>query len=91
MTIFPAMVNHPTLDDKDRAIADGMSDGAGKFTSDMAAGIGLTSRATLTILARLAGNGHVREVGGEPQVAKRRYLLSTCRQYLALSSSSIRL
>jgi hypothetical protein len=48
---FPAMVNHPTLDDKDQAIADGLSDGAGKFTSEIDAGIGLTSRATRTRLA----------------------------------------
>ena len=76
VTISPAMVNHPTLDDTDQAIVDGLSDGAGKVTSEIAAGIGLTSRATRTRLARLVGNGLVREVGSGPQDPKRRYFLT---------------
>ena len=76
VTISPAMVNHPTLDDTDQAIVDGLSDGAGKVTSEIAAGIGLTSRATRTRLARLVGNGLVREVGSGSQDPKRRYFLT---------------
>ncbi len=77
VTIFTAMVNGPTLDDTDQAIVTGLSDGAGKLTSEIAAVIGLTSRATRTRLARLVGIGLVREVGSGPQDPKRRYFLTT--------------
>ncbi len=75
-TIFTSQVNPPTLDDTDQAIVDRLSDGQGKLTSEIAAVIGLTSRATRTRLARLAGNGLVREVGSGPQDPKRRYFLA---------------
>ena len=76
VTIFTSRVNRPTLDDTDQAIVDGLSDGEGKLTSEIAAVIGLTSRATRTRLARLVGNGLVREVGSGPQDPKRRYFLA---------------
>ena len=76
VTIFTTQVNRPTLDDTDQAIVDGLSDGEGKLTSEIAAVIGLTSRATRTRLARLVGNGLVREVGSGPQDPKRRYFLT---------------
>jgi predicted HTH transcriptional regulator len=75
-TIFTSQVNPPTLDDTDQAIVDRLSDGQGKLTSEIAAVIGLTSRATRTRLARLVGNGLVREVGSGPQDPKRRYFLA---------------
>jgi predicted HTH transcriptional regulator len=75
-TIFTSQVNPPTLDVTDQAIVDRLSDGQGKLTSEIAAVIGLTSRATRTRLARLAGNGLVREVGSGPQDPKRRYFLA---------------
>ena len=75
-TIFTSQVNPPTLDDTDQAIVDRLSDGQGKLTSEIAAGIGLTSRATRTRLARLVGNGLIREVGSGPQDPKRRYFLA---------------
>jgi len=76
VTIFTTQVNRPTLDDTDRAIVDGLSDGGGRLTSEIAAVIGLTPRATRTRLARLVGNGLVREVGSSPQDPKRRYFLT---------------
>ncbi len=75
VTISTAAVNSPALDDTDQAIVDTMSDGEGKLTSEIAAAIGLTTRATRTRLARLVGNGLVREVGTGPQDPKRRYYL----------------
>ena len=75
-TIFTTQINRPELDDIDQAIVDGLSDGEGKLTSELAAVIGLTSRATRTRLARLVGNGLVREVGSGPQDPKRRYFLT---------------
>jgi predicted HTH transcriptional regulator len=76
VTIFTSQVNRPTLDDIDQAIINGLSDGKGRLTSEIAAAIGLTSRATRTRLARLVGNGLLREVGSGPQDPKRRYFLS---------------
>jgi predicted HTH transcriptional regulator len=77
VTIFTTQVSRPILDDIDQTIVDGLSDGDGKSTSEIAAVIGLTSRATRTRLARLVGNGLVREVGSGPQDPKRRYFLAT--------------
>ena len=76
VTIFTTQVNRPALDDIDQTIVDGLSDGEGRLTSEIAAVIGLTSRATRTRLARLVGNGLVREVGSGPQDPKRRYFLT---------------
>ena len=80
VTIFTARVNRPTLDDTDQAIADALSDGTGRLTSEIARVIGLTPRATRTRLARLVGSGLLREVGTGPQDPKRRYF-STSRQH----------
>lgn len=76
VTIFITQVNQPALDETDQAIVDELSDGEGRLTSEIAAVIGLTSRATRTRLARLVGNGLVREVGSGPQDPKRRYFLA---------------
>lgn len=76
VTIFTTQFNRPTLDEIDQTIVDGLSDGEGRLTSEIAAVIGLTSRATRTRLARLVGNGLVREVGSGPQDPKRRYFLA---------------
>lgn len=73
VTIFTGPVSRPTLDDTDQAIVDALSDGRGRLTSELAALIGLTPRATRTRLARLVGSGLVREVGSGPQDPKRRY------------------
>jgi ATP-dependent DNA helicase RecG len=73
VTILTRQVGHPSLDDTDQAIVDALSDGVGRSTSEIAAVIGLTPRATRTRLARLVGNGLLREVGTGPQDPKRRY------------------
>ncbi len=63
-------------DDTDQTIVDGLLDGEGKMTSEIAAVIGLTSRATRTRLARLVGNGLVCEAGSGTQDPTRCYFLS---------------
>ena len=73
VTIFTTRATRPALDDTDQAIVDALSDGTGRLTSEIAAVIGLTPRATRTRLARLVGNGLLREVGTGPQDSKRRY------------------
>jgi len=47
-----------------------------RAVGEIAAAIGLTPRATRTRLARLVGNGHVREIGTGPQDPRRRYYLA---------------
>lgn len=73
VTIFTHPVSRPALDDIDQVIVEALSDGAGKLTSELAALIGLTPRATRTRLVRLVGSGLVREVGSGRQDPKRRY------------------
>jgi len=77
VTIFTDRVSPPALDDTDSAILETLSDGRGKLTSEIAAVIGLTPRATRTRLARLVGNGLIREVGTGPQDPKRRYFIAS--------------
>lgn len=47
---------------------------AGRLTNEIAAAIGLSPRATRTRLARLVGDGLLREIGTGPQDPRRRYL-----------------
>jgi predicted HTH transcriptional regulator len=63
----------PTLDDGDQAILGALPGGEGRLTSEIAAAIGLTPRATRTRLARLVERGLVREIGTSPQAPHRRY------------------
>lgn len=77
VTIFTEQVTRPALDDTDRAIVDALSEGVGRLTSEIAAVIGLTPRATRTRLARLVGSGLLREVGTGPQDPKRRYFIAS--------------
>jgi len=77
VTIFTRQVGRPALDDTDQAIVDALSDGGGRLTSEIAALIGLTPRATRTRLARLVGSGLLREVGTGPQDPKRRYFIAS--------------
>ncbi|MGH7402433.1 MAG: ATP-binding protein, partial [Candidatus Rokuibacteriota bacterium] len=76
VTIATAKVARPVLDDTDRAIVASLAGGAGRLTSEIAAAIGLTPRATRTRLARLVGRGLVREIGTGPQDPNRRYFLA---------------
>lgn len=63
VTIDTARVSRRSLDETDQAIIDELSDGKSKLTSETAAVIGLTPRATRTRVARLVGSSLLREVG----------------------------
>jgi predicted HTH transcriptional regulator len=73
VTIFAEAVSLPDVDEIDQAILDALSDGEGRSTSEIAAMIGLTPRATRTRLAGLVGSGILREIGTGPQDPGRRY------------------
>lgn len=73
VTVFTERIGQPALDEKDQAIVEVLAGGKGLVTSEIAQAIGLTPRATRTRLARLVGNGLLREVGTGPQDPKRRY------------------
>lgn len=73
VTIATAKVGPPVLDQTDQAILACLADGQGWLTSEVAAEIELTSRATRTRLARLVGRGLLREIGTGPQDPRRRY------------------
>ena len=73
VTLFTERVGRPALDETDQAIVEALAGGKGLLTSEIAAAIGLTPRATRTRLARLIGSGLLREVGTGPQDPKRRY------------------
>lgn len=76
VTIATARVGPSVLDETDQAILASLAGGDGHATSEIAEAIGLTPRATRTRLARLVGNGHVREIGTGPQDPRRRYYLA---------------
>jgi ATP-dependent DNA helicase RecG len=76
VTIATARLHRPVLDETDQAIVSSLAGGAGRLTSEIAAAIGLTPRATRTRLSRLIGRGLVREIGTGPQDPKRRYFLA---------------
>ena len=73
VTIYTERVSRPDVEKTDQTILDALSAGEGKLTSEIAAVIGLTPRATRTRLARLVESGLLREVGSGPQDPKRRY------------------
>lgn len=73
VTIATERTGRPVLDDTDQAILASLAGGKGLATSEIAAAIGLTPRATRTRLARLVGRGLVREIGTGPQDPQRRY------------------
>lgn len=73
VTIFSERVGHPSLDDTDQTVMDALADDKGLLTSEIAAKIGLTPRATRARLARLVDSGLLRELGTGPQDPRRRY------------------
>jgi ATP-dependent DNA helicase RecG len=72
VTLTTTRVAAPSLDQKDQKILDTLTDG-GLLTSEIAAVLGLSTRATRTRLASLAERGLVREIGTSPQDPQRRY------------------
>lgn len=73
VTLSMQRVEQPTLDDTDQLIIAALAVSNGLLTSEIAAAIGLTPRATRTRLGRLVGAGLVRGVGTGPQDPTRRY------------------
>jgi predicted HTH transcriptional regulator len=75
-TIRTTRVGPAVVDETDQAFLDRLGDGQGLATSESAAAIGRSPRATRTRLARLVGSGLVREIGTGPQDPQRRYFLA---------------
>jgi len=76
VTIVTERVTEPVVDDKERSILGALSSTDGLLTSEIAAVIGLSTRATRTRLVKLVERGLVREIGTSPQDPKRRYYLA---------------
>ncbi|WP_322762015.1 helix-turn-helix domain-containing protein [Frankia sp. Cr2] len=76
VTLFTTRVTAPTMDETDRAILNALTENGG-LTSEVAAAIGLSTRATRTRLARLVERGLVREIGTSPSDPRRRYYPAT--------------
>jgi ATP-dependent DNA helicase RecG len=79
VTIPTTQVGPAVVDETDQAILESLGGGRGLATSEIAAAIGLSPRATRTRLARLVGRGLVREIGTGPQDPRRRYFLAARR------------
>jgi predicted HTH transcriptional regulator len=72
---LPAVpTTEPQLDAIDRGLLRALEGGDGRRTRDLAAGVGLTTRATRTRLARLVERGLVRDVGLGPNDPRRHYV-----------------
>lgn len=67
VTIATTRVGPKVVEDTYQAILDALSGAKGLATSEIAAAISLSPRATRTRLARLVGRGLVREIGTGPQ------------------------
>ncbi|MFN0177486.1 MAG: ATP-binding protein [Gemmatimonadales bacterium] len=76
VTIPTTRVGPSVVDETDQAILESLGSGQGLATSEIAAAISLSPRATRTRLARLVGRGLVREIGTGPQDPQRRYFLA---------------
>lgn len=76
VTIATARVGPRVVEDTDQAILGALGGADGLATSEIAAAIGFSPRATRTRLARLLGRGLLREIGTGPQDPRRRYFLA---------------
>jgi len=76
VTTATTQVGPRVVEDTDQSILDALCGARGLATSEIAAAIGLSPRATRTRLARLVGHGLVREIGTGPQDPRRRYFLA---------------
>lgn len=76
VTIATERVGPSLVDEIDQTILELLGRGRGLATSEIAAAIGLSTRATRTRLVRLVGCGLVREIGTGPQDPRRRYFLA---------------
>jgi len=73
-TLWAVPTAEPRLDAVDRGLLRALEGGDGRRTRDLAASVGLTTRATRTRLARLVERGLVRDVGLGPNDPRRRYV-----------------
>ena len=73
MTISTERVGESVADAIDRAIVDMLDARDGLSTSEIAAGIARSTRATRTRLARLVERGLAVEIGTGPKDPKRKY------------------
>jgi predicted HTH transcriptional regulator len=76
VTIPTTPVGPAVVDNTDQAILASLAEGQGLATSEIAAFIGLSTRATRTRLARLIGRGLVREIGTSAKDPQRKYFLA---------------
>jgi len=74
VTLSTERAEPPSLDERDRSILDDLACGDGLLTREIAKILGRPPRATRTRLARLVEQGHLRELGTEPQDPQRRYV-----------------
>ena len=74
VTIRTEVTDSVSVDPVDRSILDLLDQADGRSTSDIAAAIGRSPRATRTRLAKLVARGLVREVGTGPRDPRRRYV-----------------
>lgn len=77
VTLYTTRGQAPQLNAIDQALLDALADGEGRSTTELAAHIHRTPRATRTRLASLIERGLVREIGSSPQDPKRRYFKAT--------------
>jgi ATP-dependent DNA helicase RecG len=76
VTIATTRVGPTLVEETDQAILEALGGSEGLATSEVAATIGMSPRATRTRLARLVDRGLVREIGTGPQDPRRRYFLA---------------
>jgi len=76
VTIPTTPVGPTVVDPTEQSILASLAHGQGLATSEIAATIGLSTRATRTRLARLIGRGLVREIGTSPKDPQRKYFLA---------------
>lgn len=76
VTIATNQIGPAVVDPTDEAILTSIGAAQGLATSEIAAAIGLSPRATRTRLARLVDRGLVHEIGTGPQDPRRRYFLA---------------
>lgn len=76
VTLRSEQIGPPTLDDTDNEILRQLADSEGLSTKEVAAAVGLSTRATRTRLARLVEAQVVSEIGTGPNDPRRRYYLA---------------
>ena len=73
VTMSTEKIGKATIDPTDEVILGMLSTHSGRSTSEVAAAIGLSPRATRNRLSKLVGRGLATEIGTGPQDPKRRY------------------